>query len=306
MKVAFGLMGVNWYPFSFARGQPAPDDVTRKVFDWARSAGFDGVEMEDCWVDFYEYPDQQVLAFRSMLDALGMPVPCFKVRHKSLCDPEVGEENKQKLTRSLEIASLLGARIVSVSLAKSPDAYGVPEGDLIGRTCPPGSSQDASDQDFERTVEALSSIGAHAKGLGVSVAIEVHQFSVADTSESTLKLLDAVGLDNIRVNPDLGNMVWAYEEPAESWDQGLMALAPWTIWWHCKNMHRVHVPELHRAFFVPSSLAEGEIDYRYAIAIMRQAGYEGHLLIEGVHNHDMLSLSKKSLEYVRSVLSHLA
>ena len=163
-----------------------------------------------------------------------------------------------------------------------------------------------SNQDFEVTADALSFIGEYAKGIGVSVAIEMHQYSVADTSASTLKLLQAIGMDNIGVNPDLGNVIWAYEELAESWDQALMALAPWTIWWHCKNMYRIHIPETHRAFFVPSSLAEGEIDYRYAIAIMRQAGYDGYLLIEGIHNHDMLSLSKKSLEYVRSVLSNSA
>ena len=103
MKVAFGLMGVNWFPFFFAHGRPASDDVTRKVFEWARSVGFDGVEMEDCWVNFYEYSDRQVLDFKSMLDSLDMPVPCFKVRHQSLCDPTVGEENKKSSSEAWKL-----------------------------------------------------------------------------------------------------------------------------------------------------------------------------------------------------------
>lgn len=305
MKIGLGLRGLNFHPFFFSHGQPASDDITRKVIGWAHTVGFDGIEMEDCWVNFYEYTDEQLIAFKYLFVSMDMPVPCFKVRNKSLCHPAVREENREKLLRAVDIAELLESQVISVSLAASSKVYGVPEVSLLGSRNPPDCSREASEEDFKRTAETLKEVAEKAEKGAIMIAIEVHQYSVADTSASTLKLLEAIGMDNVRVNPDLGNMLWAYDEPVESWVESLGKLAPLTVWWHCKNLHRIHVPEIGRAFFVPTALGDGDIDYRYAITEMHKAGYDGYLLIEGVKGRDVLTLSRKSLEYVRSVFSDL-
>jgi sugar phosphate isomerase/epimerase len=133
----------------------------------------------------------------------------------------------------------------------------------------------------------------------------VHQGSIADNSWATLHLLDLVGLDSVGANPDLGNVYWQYEEPEETSESAIMALAPRAVYWHCKNLQRLHVPELHRSFFHRVPLPDGEIDYRFAISAMLSAGYDGYLAVEGAQKGDQLTQDRRSLEYVRTLLAEL-
>ena len=64
-------------------------------------------------------------------------------------------------------------------------------------------------------------------------------------------------------------------------EQAIAALASRSRYWHCKNLYRVHVPEIDRSYFVRVPLPDGDIDYRFAISAMVDAGYDGYLAIEG-------------------------
>ncbi|NBT94485.1 MAG: sugar phosphate isomerase/epimerase [Chloroflexi bacterium] len=136
-----------------------------------------------------------------------------------------------------------------------------------------------------------------AAGLGVSIAIEMHQHSIADNSWSTLHLLDLIGLPNVGCNPDLGNLYWCYEEPEESVERCIVALAPRAKYWHCKQLIRVHVPEVQKAYYIKVPLPDGDMDYRFAVAAMFGAGYTGAMAIEGVREGDQMYRDGKSAEY---------
>jgi sugar phosphate isomerase/epimerase len=85
----------------------------------------------------------------------------------------------------------------------------------------------------------------------------------------------------------------------------VVALAPRAVYWHCKNLRRVHVPELRRSFFLRVPLPDGEIDYRFALSTMLAAGYQGYLAVEGAREGDQLTLDGRSVEYVRGLLAEL-
>ncbi len=112
-------------------------------------------------------------------------------------------------------------------------------------------------------------------------------------------------LPNVGVNPDLGNLYWTYEEPEEHIEQCIVALAPKAKYWHCKQLMRVHVPELERAYFIKVPLPDGDIDYRFALAAMVDAGYQGYMAIEGCREGDQLYRDGKSAAYAREVLKEL-
>jgi sugar phosphate isomerase/epimerase len=78
------------------------------------------------------------------------------------------------------------------------------------------------------------------------------------------------------------------------------------VYWHCKNLYRIHIPDLHRAFFQRVPLPDGEIDYRFAISAMLEAGYSGYLAVEGAQRGDQLSQDRRGLEYARGLLAELA
>jgi sugar phosphate isomerase/epimerase len=110
----------------------------------------------------------------------------------------------------------------------------------------------------------------------------------------------------VGANPDLGNIFWQYEQPEETSEAAIVALAPRARYWHCKNLVRTHIPELRRAFYTRVPLGEGEIDYRFAIAAMVDAGYRGYLAVEGAREGDQLTLDGRSAAYARSILADLA
>jgi sugar phosphate isomerase/epimerase len=112
-------------------------------------------------------------------------------------------------------------------------------------------------------------------------------------------------LPNVGANPDLGNIYWQYEYPEETPEAAIVALAPRALYWHCKNLQRLHIPELKRSFFQRVPLPDGDIDYRFAISAMREAGYSGYLAVEGAQLGDQLSQDRRGLEYVRRILAEL-
>jgi sugar phosphate isomerase/epimerase len=152
----------------------------------------------------------------------------------------------------------------------------------------------------------LRAAGKLAHDLGVKIAIEVHQGSIADNSTATLHLLDLVDSDSVGANPDLGNIYWHYESPEETVEAAIVALAPRAVYWHCKNLRRVHIPELRRSFFQRVPLPDGDLDYRFAIAAMVDAGYDGYLAVEGAREGDALSQDRRGAEYVRQLLAELS
>jgi sugar phosphate isomerase/epimerase len=168
-----------------------------------------------------------------------------------------------------------------------------------------GASRTASEQDFVRTAEQLAQAGRLAADLGVKIAIEVHQGSIADYSASTLHLLDLVGSSSVGANPDLGNIFWHYEYPEETSEAAIVALAPRSVYWHCKNLRRMHVPEHRRSYFQRVPLPDGDLDYRFAIAAMLDAGYDGYLAIEGAQHGDQLTQDRRGADYARQLLAEL-
>ena len=138
---------------------------------------------------------------------------------------------------------------------------------------------------------------------GVSITIEVHQHSIADNSWSALHLLDLTDSPHVFANPDLGNIYWNYDVPEESSEEAIVALAPRSRYWHCKNLDRVYIPENEHSIFVRVPLPDGDIDYRFAINAMQDAGYDGYLAIEGADLGDQLHADRCSVEYVQGILA---
>ena len=175
----------------------------------------------------------------------------------------------------------------------------------MGEPVSQGSSRLASLGDIQLTAEVLHEAGELAGARGIHIAVEVHQNSIADNSRATLHLLDLTDSAHVFANPDLGNIYWCYDEPEEKSEDAILALAPRSKYWHCKNLHRIHIPENERAIFLRAPLPDGEIDYRFAISAMHAAGFDGYLAIEGAKEGDQLHADRRSFEYVKELLAEV-
>ena len=77
-------------------------------------------------------------------------------------------------------------------------------------------------------------------------------------------------------------------------------IGPISVYWHCKNLFRVNHPENERSVFLRVAIPDGEIDYRYAISAMHNAGYSGYMTIEGASAGDQWHNDAKSINYAKA------
>ena len=301
MKLAYAFRRSTFYPWVGSDYAGLPGKEARsKWLKQVKAIGFDGLELGVEDLGGLDATKNSVAELRAELDDHGMP--CVVVRAGGgYANPRTASESRSRMRNGLEIASWLGAGTVNTGVStepRHPDALGT----LTGQPLSQGSSRDASEADFANTANALREAGKISGDLGVDITIEVHQHSIADNSWSTLHLLDLIDSPHVFANPDLGNIFWTYDEPEESPEEAIVALAPRTKYWHCKNLYRVHLPEAQRSVFVRVPLPDGEIDYRFAITAMVDTQYDGYLAIEGARSGDQLYADRRSVDYVKSVL----
>ena len=118
-------------------------------------------------------------------------------------------------------------------------------------------------------------------------------------------MLELIDRPNVGTNPDIKNIYWAYNEPEESCEEAILALAPHANYWHCKNVTRIPLPRTDFTVFIRHSLSDGEVNHRFGIAAMLDAGYTGYLAIEGNPNVDQLYVDGQSVAYARALLEEL-
>jgi sugar phosphate isomerase/epimerase len=301
MKLCYALRRGVFFPSARdVFGEMPPREHRSDYLALVRSFGFEGLEIP---VTTAEGAADRASA-RELGDELrsaGLPAVCVRAGGP-IAHPLAGQAARERLRLGIEFAAWIGAGLVNTTLVTPPTQPGGPGHGRQGEQVSQGGSRTASEADFERTAEQLRRLGHLAGDLGVEIAVEVHQGSIADNSQAALHLIALVGLDNVGVNPDIGNIYWHYEVPDETPEAAIVALAPRAKYWHCKNLRRIHIPELRRAFFQRVPLAEGEIDYRFAIAAMLDAGYQGYLAVEGAREGDQLTADARSAEYVRALL----
>jgi sugar phosphate isomerase/epimerase len=301
VKLCYALRRGVFYPSARDEfGTMPPRAERRRYLPLVKAMGFDAVE-----VGVDESADQSdARELADELSAHGLAIGAVR-GGGSLCHPLAAAAANERLQRAVRYAGWTGASVVNTALVYPATFPGGPGSGRQGELVSQGASRVASAYDFELTAERLRNAGRMAADLNVNISIEVHQGSLADNSEATLHLLDLVGLENVGANPDLGNIYWQYEHPEETPEAAIVALAPRSLYWHCKNLQRVHVPDLHRSFFNRVPLPDGEIDYRFAISAMVEAGYQGYLAVEGAQKGDQLSQDRRGLEYVRQLLDEV-
>ena len=297
MKIAYAFRRCASYPYN-GPGLPTDASDRRQFLEKVKEIGFDGIELPAMNI-----ADAAVDTLRAELEDAG--VPCVAIRGGGgAAHPRVAAANKKRMEDAVHFAAKVGASVVNSTVTTPPREPGK-KGTYRGESVSQGSSRYASEADYERTASAVTDVANIAEALGIGISIEVHQNSIVDNSWSALHLLGLIDAPNVGINPDLGNIYWTYDIPEESCEDAIVALAPHVNYWHCKSLYRVHIPDLETAIYVQAPLPDGEIDYRFAIAALLDADYDGYLAIEGVRYGDGFHQDGRSVAYVKSVLAEL-
>jgi len=246
------------------------------VFQWARRAGFSGIELSPRWCDFHNMTRQQLGELRTEASDSGLRVAGLNLSRCILTRTPQASEHLARLQRSVAVAETLGAEVINVSLSMpSPPGPGRPP--LLGQNVP--------DTEHQRSAELVADVARSARQAGIRLSVELHDDGLLDSPELCLQFLEGVGAANVGVNPDLGNLCRGLT-PSSDWKEALMLLASRTVWWHVKNYRDGR----------PVPVWDGDIDYHWALLIMRGAGYEGWVSIESYWGD--LESQEQDLEYL--------
>ena len=269
----------------------------------AKASGFDGIDLSDSVIPFDHPRPGGLKTLATAASDAGLRFAALNLLRCSLADPDYGAKNAERVRYAIGAAAALQAGIVSISLAlpRAVDDCNLYRGLDHSR----GASRTATDGDFERTADHLHALTGPARAAGVALSIEMHHASIADNAAATARLHRMVGApDVVGVNPDLINSYWAYAKPEEDWREQFALLAPLTNIWHVKNVRRIEKAP-GRAEYLGTSLTDGDIDYAFACATMRDAGFEGWVSIERGGSGDALATMRESLEQLRDLMSNL-
>ena len=305
MKLCYAFRRATFYPFFAGAAWNIPNDPKTRTeyLGKVNDIGFDGIELGFDAFGGFEATKERAQEFQSILEDGG--APCVAIRAGGgLCQPGTASESRARLEKAVEIADWIGVGIVNTALATPPRDPTLDTGPS-GQQSSHGSSALATEEDFIRTADVLRQGGTKAGAAGADITIEVHQHSIADNSWSTLHLLELTDSPHVFANPNLGNVLWTYEEPEESSEECIAALAPHSKYWHCKSLQRVHIPELNHSYYIRTALPDGDIDYRFALSAMHEACYDGYFALEGTNTGDQLHKDRRSVEYVKGILAEL-
>ncbi len=305
MQLIYAFRGRVFYPYHHKTPFPVclpPPEVRAGWLGKVRDIGFEGLELG--LEDLNDKSDAEVVDLGKELRDGGLP--CVSIRGGGgLHNPRVGKCNRARLERGVDLAAQIGAGVFNtlINAPMAPDLPGAGSG--YGERVSQNSSREASESDYRINAEGIGAAADRAADLGVSISIELHQNTICDNSWSVIHLLELIDRPNVGANPDLGNVYWTYETPEESCEETILALAPYANYWHMKNLLRVPLPGMQRAVYLRRPIPDGEINYRFAVSAMLDAGYDGCFGVEGMMAGDQLTDDARSYERIKSLIAEL-
>lgn len=170
--------------------------------------------------------------------------------------------------RMLAIAGELGAKMVRVSPG-GPNAFL------------------ASDYHYAKAAHWLNRCAEEAKRQGAAVVLEIHNVSLVETVDSSLRLLKLIEHDNVGMIHDAGNM---YITDTDYGRESVLKLGKRLFHVHVKDELRVDEAGAPGTFvnktrhgeekFLQSRMGEGKADHRPLFEALAETGYAGWVTLE--------------------------
>lgn len=141
-------------------------------------------------------------------------------------------------------------------------------------------------------VERVQTLGDYAASRGVVLAIEHHVGSILNTPQTTVDLIERVGMDNVKVNFDISH----FNVIGVPIEESVRLLAPLTVHTHVKD-ETGSAPD--HQFLIPG---EGVFDYVTYLRAMRRHGYEGFIspeisiMVQRRPNYDPMAAATRTYE----------
>jgi sugar phosphate isomerase/epimerase len=146
----------------------------------------------------------------------------------------------------------------------------------------------------------LRELGKHAAEVGLKMSLEMYEDTYLGTADSSVRLVEEIGLDNVGLNPDIGNLIRLHR-PIEDWREMFAKTLPYANYWHVKNYMRDEAADGSWATAFPTTMETGLINYRQVVRDALALGFEGIFLMEQ-YGGDSLGVCATNRDYLRTLL----
>ena len=300
MKIAFGLTVLSNWNYPNRLFSSIPTAIERApLLVWAKRAGFDGVEPADSWMDWYSMSNDQLEDMRAQLDKIGLPCAAMNPYRCIVVGHPDAARNEEKLYRTLEVGHLWGAEFINLAISVPFPAV-MTDVERHERQTKLARGEDFTDAQFEECALKVRKLADAATAKGIALSIELHDDGITDRSDHVMRLHSMVNHPNVGVNPDLQN---GFRVPykTEDWRTVIENMAAATNLWHVKSNTRRYVPETGLYQSGRATLRNGDIDYRWALTKMVEAGFDGWLTLE-TGGGDSLHHAGGDLKYLHELI----
>lgn len=157
-------------------------------------------------------------------------------------------------------------------------------------------SHAATENVWQAAVAEIQEACDRAAKMGVLLAAEMHDDTLADTGPSARRLVEEVDRANFRLNFQVGNL--GVEDPLDR----LLAVLPHVVHVHCQNFRVDGTANPGKE--TRANLSDGMVDYVPLVRRLGEAGYPGYLAVEfaadeGEGKEDSL---RRDLLFLRSLV----
>jgi sugar phosphate isomerase/epimerase len=260
-----------------------------------RDAGFANADLTDSWVRPGDLSKYRLAEFKQTAEDVGIGLPAISAIRRSVIDEANWEANLAYSHRTIDAAAELGCEVVSVGLhqAITPEQQ-----KQLWFWTVEGHKDPAADKDtWGNAVARLRELGRHAAEVGVLLSLEMYEDTYLGTAESSVRLVQDIGLSNVGLNPDLGNLIRLHR-PVEDWRELVARTLPFSNYWHMKNYYRDEDVARDMYATMPAPMQSGLINYREAFKVALSVGFQGILCTEH-YGGDGLSVAAGNQDYLR-------
>lgn len=277
---------------------PAEPDLWARDLALVAGHGFTAVDLVDTWLSPADLDRSARRELAAVIAAAGLDLAGLSVIRRSIIDPRSGEANLAHTHACIDAAADLGAPVLSIGFHRPLTG----EQRAWAFWAAPSPRDDTAAR--PRAVARLSELAAHAAEAGVALSLELYEYTLLGSGADTARLVEEVGSPALGINADLANLYRVPERLRESWQQTLTACLPHLNYWHVKNYRRCETYPDGPYLAWPTQLEDGDIDYRTAFGMARDAGYTGPVSIEH-YGGDGLWAQARGLRYLRALLEEL-
>lgn len=275
----------------------APLEAWDDVFAQIEGVGFTLAELADSHLRPADYDPGKRDELLAIARSHGVGIPSVHLQRRSVIMPGHEAENLAYAHRTIDAAAEWGMRVFSTGLHQ-------PFNEAQRRALWFWTAEGPNDPDdpevWDAAVRAIRELGRHAADVGLPMALEMYEDTYLGTAESAVRFVEAVGLENVGLNPDVANLIRLHR-PVEDWRDVFAATLPLANYLHVKNYTRDEAGDGSWATSAPSTMEAGLINYRQVIREAIDVGFRGIIMTEQ-YGGDSLGVCAANQTYIRGLL----